>query len=158
MKENKVSLKEISKSSNTCLYSINFNDDNHTEFEKFIIKFKDNAVYNESFNSIIKVLSHILETGACERYFRNEGGVIKALGLDSKRLRLYCLRISDQILIIGNGGIKTTRTYQEDQELYGYVMNLKAFNKILKKGVKDGNITIEGTKITSITTDSFPIT
>lgn len=93
-----------------------------------------------------------------ERYFRNEGGNIKALGLDSKKLRLYCLRISDQILIVGNGGIKNTRTYQEDDELNGYVMNLKAFNKMLNDAIKKGLVTIEGTTITSITTDTFKIT
>jgi hypothetical protein len=158
MKENNLSLTVIDKSDKSCLYSISFNDDNQSEFDKFLLKFKDNAVYNDSFNSIIKVLSHMLEVGVKERYFRNEGGNIKALGLDSKKLRLYCLRISDQILIVGNGGIKNTRTYQEDDELNGYVMNLKAFNKMLNDAIKKGLVTIEGTTITSITTDTFKIT
>ena len=42
---------------------------------------------------------------------------VSALAIDSRKLRLYCLRISDQILILGNGGVKTTRTYEEDPKL-----------------------------------------
>lgn len=51
-----------------------------------------------------------------------------------------CLRISDQILIVGNGGVKNTKTYQEDRKLYGYVLDLQKFDRILKKGVNDGTI------------------
>ena len=61
---------------------------------------------------------------------------VKALAIDSHKLRLYCLRISDQILILGNGGIKNTRTYQEDETLSGYVMNLQTFDKVLHNAIK----------------------
>ena len=40
----------------------------------------------------------------------------------SDKVRLYCLRLSDRILIIGNGGIKESRTYQEEKTLLGYEM------------------------------------
>lgn len=58
-------------------------------------------------------------------------------------MRLYCLRISDQILIVGNGGVKDSRTYQENEELSGYVIDLQVFDKILTEARKDGSITIE---------------
>ena len=75
---------------------------------------------------------------------------VKALAIDSHKLRLYCLRISDQILILGNGGIKNTRTYQEDETLSGYVMNLQTFDKVLDNAIKKGQITIEKSMITNI--------
>ena len=56
---------------------------------------------------------------------QNDNDNVKALAIDSRKLRLYCLRISDQILILGNGGVKNTRTYQEDSKLSGYVMDLQ---------------------------------
>ena len=34
----------------------------------------------------------------------------------SDKVSLYCLRLSDRILIIGNGGIKESRTYQEEKK------------------------------------------
>lgn len=75
---------------------------------------------------------------------------LAALAIDSHQLRLYCLRISDQILIMGNGGIKDTRTYEESRELYGYVMDLQKFDELLKQAQKKGEITIEQTVITGI--------
>ncbi|MCQ2336371.1 MAG: hypothetical protein MJ010_04225 [Paludibacteraceae bacterium] len=75
---------------------------------------------------------------------------VKALGLDSKKLRLYCLLVSEQIVILGNGGVKDTRTYQEDETLNGYVLDLKQFNRLLKAAQKSGKVTIEGNVIKSV--------
>ena len=67
----------------------------------------------------------------------------------------YCLRISDQILILGNGGVKATRTYQEDSKLSGYVMDLQSFDKVLLKAQKSGKVTIEKNMITDIQSATF---
>lgn len=65
-----------------------------------------------------------------------------ALPVLASKLRLYCLRLSDQILILGNRGIKKTRTYQEDNNLKAYVMTLQKFEKLLKEGTNDGSVTV----------------
>ena len=82
---------------------------------------------------------------------------VKALAIDSRRLRLYCLRISDKILILDNGGIKNTRTYQEDEKLSGYVMDLQTFDRVLVKAQKSGKVTIEKNMITDIQSATFEI-
>ncbi len=41
-------------------------------------------------------------------------------------LRLYCIRISDKLMIIGRGGIKTVRCYQDDPYLNAIVEELKS--------------------------------
>ena len=123
-------------------------------------EFKDNATYNKDFNVILLALSKIIDKGALERFFRNEGRMndnVKALAIDSRKLRLYCLRISDQILILGNGGVKATRTYQEDSKLSGYVMDLQSFDKVLLKAQKSGKVTIEKNMITDIQSATFEI-
>ena len=123
-------------------------------------EFKDNATYNRDFNVILLALSKIIDKGALERFFRNEGRMndnVKALAIDSRKLRLYCLRISDQILILGNGGVKATRTYQEDSKLSGYVMDLQSFDKVLLKAQKSGKVTIEKNMITDIQSATFEI-
>ena len=105
-------------------------------------------------------LSKIIDKGALERFFRNEGKMsdnVKALAIDSHKLRLYCLRISDQILILGNGGVKTTRTYQEDDKLSGYVMDLQTFDRVLLNAQKSGKVTIEKNMITDIQSATFEI-
>jgi hypothetical protein len=73
----------------------------------------------------------------------------------SSKLRLYALRLSDKILILGNGGVKSTRTYNEDDVLKGYVMTLQKLDRLLKKNVEDGVITI--TETTIETDKSFEI-
>lgn len=82
---------------------------------------------------------------------------VKALAIDSRKLRLYCLRISDQILILGNGGVKNTRTYQENEKLSGYVMDLQTFDKVLLKAQKSGRITIEKNMIVDIQSATFEL-
>ena len=75
--------------------------------------------------------------------------------MESGRLRLYCLRLSDSVLIAGNGGRKDTRTYNESAELSGYVINLQKLDKIIKKKKKKGNIIIESGTIEGIDGKSF---
>lgn len=150
---NTAELKIVAQNDNISLYSICFDGSQETEFEKFVNKFKDNATVNHEYRTILLALERILGTGALERYFRLEGKMnddLCALAIDSRQLRLYCLRISDQILIAGNGGIKTTRTYQENEELNGYVMNLQQFDRLLKQAQEEGTITIEENVINGI--------
>lgn len=142
------------------MYSICFNGNDLTEYELFVQRFMDNAKLNKDFQTIIRALNRIVTNGALERYFRPEGKLgdnVTALSIDSKILRLYCLRISDQILIIGNGGAKTTRTYQEDEELSGYVLDLQHFDRLLTEAQKAGTLTIEKNIITGIEGVSFTL-
>lgn len=131
-----VTLKTIEQNDNVGMFSICFDGNSESEFEKFLKEFKDNATYNKDFNAILLALSKIIDKGALERFFRIEGRMndhVSALSIDSRKLRLYCLRISDQILILGNGGVKLSRTYQENEKLSGYVMDLQTFDKVLLK-------------------------
>ncbi len=155
-----VKLKTIEQNDNVGMFSICFDDSEESEFEKFLNEFKDNATYNKDFNVILLALSKIIDKGALERFFRNEGRMrdnVKALAINSRKLRLYCLRISDQVLILGNGGVKTTRTYQENEKLSGYVMDLQTFDKVLLRAQKTGKITIEKNMITDIESATFEI-
>ena len=55
--------------------------------------------------------------------------------------------MSDKILIIGNGGVKSTRTYGEDKTLAGFVLTLQKFEELLKQGQKDGSVIITKSSI-----------
>lgn len=150
----------IAKSDQVGLYSICFNDDKETEFRKFMRKFKDNAVLNKDYQAIIHAIDRIIANGALERNFRYEGkmkDIVVALSVNSRKLRLYCLRMSDQILIIGNGGVKDSRTYEESEELSGYVMDLQKFDELLKQAQEEGLIYIEQNVITGIEEMTFKV-
>lgn len=142
----KTTLDKISESQKTTLYSISFEKDGTTEFEKFVSEFEINAQYNSHYQRIIAALQVILERGALERFFRPEGKMkdnVHAIPIDGGKLRLHCLRISEQIIILGNGGVKSTKSYQEDPKLYGYVLDLQRFEKILRENIEKGYIIVD---------------
>lgn len=159
MKKN-TTLELIEQSEKVSLYSISFEMDGTTEFERFMRKFESEASLNKDYQRILYALQWILDHGAFERYFRPEGAMkdnLCALPLESGDIRLYCLRISDQVLILGNGDVKRTLTYQEDKKLLGYVLDLQRFDELLRQGLSDGAIKIEEKTIIGVESRIFGI-
>ena len=110
----------IKDGENCTIYTLQFLRDMESEFEKFIAKFRDDAEYSEDYARIAAFVTRIARTGALERYFRNEGKMsdsVVAIPVTSSKLRLYCLRLSDKILVLGNGGVKKTRRYEDDPHI-----------------------------------------
>lgn len=131
---------------NKCtLYSIQFTSEENSEYERFYAKFIQDAKLNQDLLRVVQIVDKIADQGAYERLFRPEGKMkdsVVALPVISSKLRLYCLRLSDGILILGNGGVKESRTYNEDDSLRGYVLNLQKFEELLKEGERSGTIII----------------
>ncbi len=148
----------VNEGENCTLYTIQFMSEDKSEFERFYAKFKNDVEYDNDLMRIVALIDKIADKGALERLFRPEGKYsdgVCALPVIQSKLCLYCLRLSDKILILGNGGAKTTRTYNEDDVLKGYVITLQNFEKLLKDGEKDGSVvitenTIETDKIFNI--------
>ena len=82
---------------------------------------------------------------------------VSAIPVEGGKLRLYCLRISEQIVILGNGGIKSTETYEEDPRLYGFVLDLQRFERILNDNLDKGYVKVEERELTGIDDISFNI-
>ena len=132
------------------IYTIQFLSESDSEFERFYTRFKDDAEYNPDLMRIVALINKIADMGALERYFRPEGKLkdgVCALPVLQSKLRLYCLRLSDKILVLGNGGVKKTRSYNEDDTLKGYVLTLQNFEKLIREGEKDGTISITANTI-----------
>ncbi|MDE5888298.1 MAG: hypothetical protein K2H46_12020 [Muribaculaceae bacterium] len=153
-----VELLMVNSSESCTMYTIQFLADDMSEFEKFISKFREDAELNPDFQAIMRFVEQILSNGALERYFRREGKItdsVMALPVLKSKLRLYCLRLTDKILILGNGGVKTSRTYQEDDTLQGYVIDLQKFERLLRQEVLSGNVEITEKEI--ITDKNFEL-
>lgn len=104
-------------------YSIHLEDEELAELERFFEKFPLESPFDEDIDTIIAWLDKIGESGALERYFRHEGRFgdgVSAIPIDAGQLRLYCIRLSEKILIFGNGGVKDTPTWQESETLKEY--------------------------------------
>lgn len=135
----------VNQAKECTLYTIQFLSEDETEFEKFYNKFKDEVDFNPDLMRIVGFLNKIADLGALERFFRPEGKMsdnVVALPVVTSKLRLYCLRLSDKILILGNGGVKKSKTYEQDSELSGYVLTLQKFDKLIKEGVRNKTIAI----------------
>lgn len=110
------------------LYSPHFDGEEYSEFEKFLLEYKDK--YPDDVRHIVYRLDIIKKDGAEDRHFRYEGTKrdrVMALPshLETTSLRLYLLNIQARVLILGNGGLKKTATYQEDEKLKKYVRILQ---------------------------------
>ncbi len=97
-------------------------------------------------------LDIIKRDGAADRHFRYEGTLHDRVmappsHLETTSLRLYLLNIQSKILILGNGGLKTTTTYQEDNHLSKCVQTLQKIDIELKQLERKKILTIKGTQL-----------
>lgn len=132
------------------LYSPHFEGEEYSEFEKFLLNFKD--TYPDDVRQLVYRLDIIKRDGAADRHFRYEGtrrDRVMALPshLETTSLRLYLLNIQAKILILGNGGLKTTATYEEDANLNRQVKMLQKIDIKLKEKEKNKIITVSGTEL-----------
>lgn len=61
-----VTLKTIEQNDNVGMFSICFDGNSESEFEKFLMEFKDNATYNKDFNAIEKNMITDIESATFE--------------------------------------------------------------------------------------------
>ena len=132
------------------LYSPHFEGEEYSEFEKFLLAYKD--TYPDDVRQLVYRLDIIKRDGAEDRHFRYEGtrrDRVMALPshLETTSLRLYLLNIDAKILILGNGGLKTTTTYQEDALLHKCVQTLQKIDIQMKQMEKQRVITVTGTRL-----------
>ena len=157
----KTTIQSVRQTEKAGLFTICFEGESYTEFQKFIIKGNENATLQPDLQKILNALQRMMSAvGFLERYFRPEGKMrdrVTALPIQTSKLRLYCLRLSDCVLIVGNGGQKTTKSYEEDPELNGYVITLQKLDDILRLAEQKGTIRIEETEIEGIDEQTFDL-
>ena len=138
----KIVIELLENHENVNFYTIRFVDEGTSEFEKFYDKFDEKDEFNEDLDKIAYWMGKIGEQGALERYFRPEGGKLKALPIDTSKLRLYCYKVTEGIVVLGNGGIKKTKTYNEDPLLNSFAETLRTICKFLSSRINTGKVSI----------------
>lgn len=104
-------------------YTVKFENEKYSEFEKFILNHRNNDDLQDEYQDMLALIERIGDkVGAKERYFsRHERKASalppewKKLPLNERRLhakyrqnlRLYCLRITNEIVFLFNGGVKS---------------------------------------------------
>lgn len=135
---------------NVSLYSPRFEGEEYTEFEKFLLKYR--VSHPDDVKQLVYRLEIIKREGAADRHFRYEGSKrdrVMALPshLETTSLRLYLLNLKSKVLILGNGGLKSTATYQEDEYLERCVSMLQKIDIELKIRESHKIVTIKGTQL-----------
>lgn len=144
----------IMETEKVSMYSPKYDGENHNEFEKFLLAnhAQTNPQLKAFFDAILSVIEKIGETGAYERYFRPEGGNVKAVPtyitiprINKKvgKMRLYCLRLSDQMLILGNGAVTTAQKNEDDAVLLTIIGKLRDIEQHIRKILKQANTDCE---------------
>ncbi len=115
-----VEIEELSGSKAT-IYSVLLDGDDLTLFDHFVEE------YGISHKAAIKDLIARLQvigsmTGAREQFFKHfEGrpgdGVCALCDSDNRELRLFCVRYGNVAIILGGGGVKDVRAWQDDPKL-----------------------------------------
>jgi len=132
------------------LYSPHFEGEEYSEFEKFLLTYKD--THPNDVRQLVYRLDIIKRDGARDMHFRYEGtrrDRVMALPshLETTSLRLYLLNIQSKILILGNGGLKNTATYEEDENLHRQVKILQKIDIELKQRERNKVIVVTGTEL-----------
>ena len=113
-----------------------------SEFIEEWIKDFEPAVVN--FVSRLKSIGTV--TGATENFFRlNEGNapddLVCALhDLPEMRMRLYCIRLTDKIVIVGGGGPKNVRAWQEDPKLKKAAEFMISVSGWVRRNISNGDL------------------
>ncbi|MGB1284145.1 MAG: hypothetical protein ACPG44_06730 [Polaribacter sp.] len=124
-------------------YAIRYSDNELSEAECFFDTVLDDKDLKEDVEILSKLIDKIGENGAEPRHFRHAGtrrDKVAALPeyLSSSNLRLYAIRLTKNIVILGNGGFKKTKTYNEDPFLNECVETLKKIDRFINSRIEKG--------------------
>ena len=157
----KATILSVDQTEKAGLFTIIFEGEAVSEFDSFYNKFINDAERSDDLQKILTQIDLMMKVrGFTERNFRPEGKMndnVVAIPVYKNSLRLYCLRLSDSVLIVGNGGIKRTQKVEEDNILNGYVISLQKLDALLNADIKRGLVRIEKTEITGTDDKQYDI-
>jgi hypothetical protein len=131
------------------LYSVIIEGEQETLFDTFI---RNNVSENSlEVEQIFATLNSIgKRVGASDNFFRKkkEGkagdGVEAIYDSPSAKLRLYCIRYGSVTLVLGDGGEKKVRAWQDDAQLSKAANEMIKISQILTQAIRDGDLSWDG--------------
>jgi hypothetical protein len=158
-----VNLQLFRKYKKVCYYTFHVEGHKESETLKFFSKIKALPEYTNELNELADWLFNIGNTyGALPFLFRfeDEAGAlppnfksqrrIKIEKIEQNDLRLYCIWISEEIVILANGGIKLSLVAQDSAELMPHLRFVKTMGKQINRLIADGDFRFMGKEIFNI--------
>jgi len=147
-------IKRLGSSNKRCqFYTIVKDDDELTEAVKFLQNVRNQK--SDDFNRLKKRYNTIRnKTGAIFEFFKDEGAqksLVKALHAGAKRdgylkvnsLRWYCIRLSKQCVIFGNGGVKHVGKTQQDSHLKEKEADMRWVDACIEAAQRYGDLNVD---------------
>ncbi len=119
-------------------------DDNTSLFDRFLAEYF--PTHESEILSIVDKIRIIAQkTGARANFFKeNEGtlgdGVCAMFDVPKYKLRLFCIRYGTEIIILGGGGVKEVRAWQDDPKLSSEASLIIKIAKHINQAIKDKDI------------------
>lgn len=134
-------------------YTVRWEDAELSETDKFFLKFSKENQLKQALQELAKFLEVVIgnEYGALEEFFRFENnaqaipssGTYKVediyINYGNFPLRLYCLRISESLVVLFNGGEKTANTAQQGKTSMAF-QEANIFAKRILEALKNKDI------------------
>ncbi len=143
-------------------YTVRWDGNSDTETDRFFLKFEtEDNPYNREANELLHLITHSIGNiyGATDDFFDRTKNKAQALPPKPKRwipdiyeigihfpLRLYCLRVSESIVVLFNGGVKDQSTDQQSEDLRLKFYEAQQFASKITAALLDGTILIDTEK------------
>jgi len=136
-------------------YTVRWDDMEHSETDRFFINYENHKKFGEPLMELASFLNQVIanEHGALDDFLRFENAA-QALPPSGKYqigelhvnflsfpLRLYCLKITENILVLFNGNEKTSQTAQGGKTSMAF-HDANEFAKRISTALNDGTIII----------------
>lgn len=134
----------------------------HSETDSFFTRFENELALANDLNLLVGWIQEIGQSrGAKSRYFRFENAaaalppparIMAELGNSYCLFRLYCIRLSDEIVILANGGRKTSQIVQNSPELMTHFRFANKMAQQLIELIQSGELVLDGKQIVDVET------
>lgn len=141
-------------------YTFHVEERAQSETDAFFSTYEQVEDLTDDLNVLVTWMTEIGENrGATTRYFRPENAaealpppayVMAELTIDKCDLRLYCVRLTDNIVILANGGRKESNAVQDSPEALASFRFANKMAQQLLKHKLDRGIDIQGKEITNL--------
>nr|DAX99614.1 MAG TPA: hypothetical protein [Caudoviricetes sp.] len=124
------------------IYSVVFDGDKETLLEQF---FDENAAHEKQLTKMLaKIKTMANDTGCLRQFFKEGEGKLGdgVVALSTGKLRLYGIYFNNTVVLLGSGGIKNVRAYQEDPSLNRKAEQVKYIASKINKGIIDRTIKV----------------
>ena len=144
-------IEEFERFKKVTFYTVRWDGAELSETDKFIAKYKSSTSNRSDLDEILTLIVEIGEyRGASDVYFRRHAGKAKELPpltafeiqYFHNNLRLFCIKVTDNIVILFNGGRKTSQTTQDSPDLNMHFLEAQTFSTKILSALYDKDIII----------------